>query len=51
MAYIFYFQVKGGFHETTEINQIYHRCIQIDLWVLKTGRPRQMDIGAILAAD
>ena len=41
------FLVKWGFHETTEMNKIDHRCIQIDLWVLETGRPQQKDIGAI----
>ena len=33
------------------MNKIDHRCIQIDRWVLETGRHRPMDIGAILAAD
>ena len=33
------------------MNKIDHRCIQIDLWVLETGRHRPMDIGAVLAAD
>ena len=44
-------KLKRGFHETTKINRIDHRCIQIDPWVLETSRHRPMDIGAILAAD
>ena len=47
---ILYFQVKRGFHETTKVIKIDHRCIQIDLWVLETSRHRPMDIGAVLAA-
>ena len=46
-----YFYLKGGFHETTKINKIDHRCIQIDHWVLETSWHRPMDTGAILAAD
>ena len=37
-------QVKGRFHETTKINQIDHRCIQIDRWVKQTCRHRPMDL-------
>ena len=42
----FHSTLKWGFHETTKINKIDHRCIQIDRWVLET-----MHIGAVLAAD
>ena len=44
-------RVKREFHETTKVIKIDHLCIQIDPWVLETGRHRPMDIGAILAAD
>ena len=43
--------LKRGFHETTKVIKIDHRCVQIDTWVLGTGRHRPMDIGAVLAAD
>ena len=43
--------LKRGFHETTKVIEINHRCVQIDRWVLGTGRHRPMDIGAVLAAD
>ena len=43
--------LKWRFHETTKVNKIDHRCIQIDRSVLETSRPRRMDIGAVLAAD
>ena len=42
---------KRGFHETTKVIKIDHRCIQIDPWRLETGRHRPMDIGAVLSAD
>ena len=42
---------KGGFHETTNINEINHRCIKIGRQVTQTCRHRPMEIGAVLAAD
>ena len=41
--------VKARFHETTKINQINHRCIQIDKWAKQTCRHQPMDIFAALA--
>ena len=49
--HFFFLSVKRGFHETTKIYKIDHRRIQIDRWVLQTGRHGQVDIGSILAAD
>ena len=46
-----YMHVKGQFHETTKINEIYHRRIQIGRQVIQTSRNPRMDIGAVLAAD
>ena len=34
------FYVKGPFHETTKMNKINHRFIQIDRWILQTSRHR-----------
>ena len=43
--------LKGGFHETTNMNEIGHRCIKIGRQVSQTCRHRPMEIGAILADD
>ena len=43
--------LKARFHETTKIEKINHRCIQIDRWVKETCGHRPMDIGTILADD
>ena len=49
--YIYSFIMRPRFHETTQIDKINHRCIQIDRWVKETCRHQPMDIGAILADD
>ena len=46
-----YMHVKGWFQETTKMNEIYHRRIQIGRQVIQTSRHRRMDIGTVLAAD
>ena len=43
--------LKAWFHETTKVNKINHRCIQIDRWVQQTCRHRPMDIDATLTDD
>ena len=42
---------KGLFQETKKISKFNHRCTSIRWWVLRTGRHRLMDIGAVLADD
>ena len=49
--YMYLVTLKGGFHRTTNINEINHRCIKIGRQVPQTSRHRQMEIGAVLAAD
>ena len=43
--------LKGGFHETTNINEINHRCIKIGRQVIQTCRHRPIEIGAVLVDD
>ena len=43
--------MKARFHETTNMDKINHRCIQIDRQALQTCRHPPMDIGAVLADD
>ena len=45
------YQVKGGFHETTNILEMNHQYIKISRQVGQTCRHRLMDIGGVLAAD
>ena len=40
--------LKGRFHETTKINKINHRCVQINRWVKQTCRHRGMDFGVVV---
>ena len=36
--------IKARFHETTNMDKLNQRCIQIDRWVMQTCRHRQMDL-------
>ena len=41
--------LKGGFHETTNIDEIDHRYVTISQQVIQTCRHQPMEIGAVLA--